>query len=216
MKLIPETFLSTAHYLNSFISPLIEETHADLFSSMTTLSRAPICEVYDVKITKDFKPPKDLYYSISLKQMREDEKREGSYEPEFGDLIALTDIRPKCINDLNRPKRSYILAVIQGLKDEGSFRLPILASKPIVFEKRGNEKGKQEDKLFAVYLANLTTNIRIWKALNPDPQVSNMNIIRSVLQVDPSVRFWIFCFLLCWLETSLDTFTYSLCSETRS
>ncbi|KAL3527377.1 hypothetical protein ACH5RR_012033 [Cinchona calisaya] len=187
VKQIPETFISTTHYMQSFIYPLIEETHADLLSNMKTLSRAPVCEVFDVKISKDYKPPKELYYEISLKQMGQNEQKEGSYEPEFGDLIALTDVRPKCIDDLNRPKRPYLLALIQGMKDEGSFRLPILSSKPIEFEKQGNKKGKKGDKLFAVYLTNLTTNIRIWKALNPDPVASNMNIIRSVFQVDPSV-----------------------------
>ncbi|KAL3527376.1 hypothetical protein ACH5RR_012032 [Cinchona calisaya] len=187
VKQIPETFLSTTHYMQSFIYPLIEETHADLLSNMKTLSGARVCEVFDVKISKDYKPPKELYYEISLKQMGENEKREGSYEPQFGDLIALTDVRPKCIFDLNRPKRPYLLALIQGMKDEGSFGLPILSSKAIEFEKQDNEKGKKGDKLFAVYLTNLTTNIGIWKALNPDPEASNMKIIRSVLQVDPSV-----------------------------
>lgn len=194
VKQVPETFPSTDHYLKSFIYPLIEETHADLFSSMTTLSGAPMCEVFDVKISKDYKPPKELYYSISLKQMGKNEKKEGIYEPEFGDLIALTDARPKCIDDLCRPKRPYLLAVIQGKKDGDSQKLPILSSKPIEFEKREDEKGKNRDKLFAVYLTNLTTNIRIWKALRPDPEVANMKIIKAILQVDRNVgRNCTFC-----------------------
>ncbi|KAL3525107.1 hypothetical protein ACH5RR_013479 [Cinchona calisaya] len=157
---------------------------------MTTLSRAPICEVFDVNVSKDCKPPKDLYYSILLKQMRQSEKK-GLNEPEIGDLIALTDVRPKRIGDLNRPKRPYVLALIQGLnsKDNGSFRLLILSSKPIEFEKQGNGKSKKGDKLFAVYLTNLTTSMRLWKALNPDPKVANMRIFEAVLQVDPNVRF---------------------------
>nr|XP_027077588.1 uncharacterized protein LOC113701234 [Coffea arabica] len=187
VKQVPETFPSTDHYLKSFLYPLIEETHADLFSSMTALSRAPMREVFDVKISKDYKPPKELYYSISLKQMGMNEKKEGIYEPEFGDLIALTDVRPKCIDDLNRPKRPYLLAIIQGMKDGDSQKLPILSSKPLEFEKHEDGKGKNRDKLFAVYLTNLTTNIRIWKALHPDPEVVNMKIIKAIMPVDPNV-----------------------------
>ncbi|CAJ2652928.1 unnamed protein product [Trifolium pratense] len=37
-------------------------------------------------------------------------------------------------------------------------------------------------KLYAVYLVNMTTNVRIWKALNSEMEGSNMNIIKKVLQ----------------------------------
>ncbi|CAI9110338.1 OLC1v1010344C1 [Oldenlandia corymbosa var. corymbosa] len=187
VKQIPETFTSTDHYLKSFIYPLLEETRADLYSNLTTLCRAPILEVFDVKISKNFSPPKELYYAMSLKPTSEYEGKEGIYEPEYGDLMAITDVRPKRIDDLNQPKWPYVLALIQGPKDEGSFKLPVLTSKPIDFEKAGIKKCRNENKLFAVYLTNLTTNMRIWKSLNPDPEVANMKILTSVLQVDPNV-----------------------------
>ncbi|CAI9110339.1 OLC1v1010345C1 [Oldenlandia corymbosa var. corymbosa] len=183
---ISETFSSTDQYLKSFIHPLLEETRAGLSASLNTLARAPACEVFDVKLSKDFKTPKDLYYTISLKPIRDNEKKGAVYEPEYGDLIALTDARPKCIDDLNRYKRPYTLAVIQGLKEQDKTNVPILSSKPIEFEKE-DDKDKRGDKLFAVYLVNLTTNLRIWKALNPDPEVANMKILRTVLKVEPRV-----------------------------
>ena len=32
-----------------------------------------------------------------------------------GDIISLTDVRPKCIDDdLNKPKRSYLIAYVHG------------------------------------------------------------------------------------------------------
>ncbi|CAK9136422.1 unnamed protein product [Ilex paraguariensis] len=99
---IPKTFSSTADYMNSFIYPLIEETHANLLSNVTNLSRAPMCEIFDVRISKGFKPPKDLFYDIFLKRMREEENGKGKYEPEVGDLIALANVRPRCINDLKQ------------------------------------------------------------------------------------------------------------------
>lgn len=123
---IPDTFLSADHYLKSFVYPLIEETHADLRSNFTTLRRAPACEVLDVKKQKEFKPPKNLFYELTWKS------GPGLYEPEFGDLMALTDVKPKCIDDLNRPKRPYLIALVQG-KNEDSVKINVLSSKPIVF-----------------------------------------------------------------------------------
>jgi senataxin len=37
-------------------------------------------------------------------------------------------------------------------------------------------------KLYAVYLINMTTNVRIWKAFNSEMEGSNMNKIQKVLQ----------------------------------
>ncbi|CAK9150158.1 unnamed protein product [Ilex paraguariensis] len=181
---IPKTFSSTADYMNSFIYPLIEETHANLLSNVTNLSRAPMCEIFDVRISKGFKPPKDLFYDIFLKRMREEENGKGKYEPEVGDLIALANVRPRCINDLNRPERSYLIALVQKATVERPDTLTILSSQPIVFNKSAPEKDNKREKLFAIYLTSLTTNIRIWKALNSELEGGNMNIIEKVLQTD--------------------------------
>ncbi|KAK2989326.1 hypothetical protein RJ640_017983, partial [Escallonia rubra] len=178
----PQDFSSTSIYLKSFIYPLIEETRSDLSSHMATLFRAPICPIFGVTISKDHEPPKDLYYHLFLMTVRDTEKGEVEYEPEVGDLIALTDVRPKYVNDLNRPKTPYLLAFVQW-KSEDSDVLLILSSKPIVYEKNEQERGI----LFAVSLTNLTTNIRIWNALNLDLEGTNTNIIRNVLQPSHAV-----------------------------
>ncbi|KAG9137019.1 hypothetical protein Leryth_013854 [Lithospermum erythrorhizon] len=198
---IPETFLSTDHYFKSFVTPLAEETRADLLSSMGTLFRAPLCKILDVKQSKRFKLPNDLFYSISVLRdgptETEDESKDEDdhenkhsqkfqYEPQVGDLFALTDLKPRCIAHLNRPKRPYTIAVI--LRNEYS-KLGIVSSKPIPWCKEGKQRGdKQRDTLFAVCLTNLTTNIRIWNGLNPDPRHANFNIISQVLQENPSVE----------------------------
>ena len=163
---------------------------------MTTLARAPICEVLSVKISKDFKPPRDLFYEISLKRLRDTANEAGIYEPEKGDLIAFTDVRPKSISDLDRPKRPYVIALVQGPLGETSNKLPILSSKPIeCFEqrmamdhKRETEADKKKETLFAVFLTNMTTNIRIWTALHLGQERGNMSLIQKVLQSDSSVR----------------------------
>ncbi|CAH9069928.1 unnamed protein product [Cuscuta epithymum] len=198
VKEIPNNFMSTTQYRNSFVYPLLEETRADLVSNLkSSLRTAPCCEVLDVKISKGFKPPKDLLYTIRAKNKTD---REGSffndhdegvqhlpYNPEVGDLIAFSDIRPRRIEDLNRPKLSYLLAVVQGRNGGGSSStFPVLASLPIDFRKGDTLNGIKRDKLFAVYLTSLTTNNRIWKSLHIDEEAANFNIIRNVLHIDPN------------------------------
>nr|GMC62485.1 probable helicase MAGATAMA 3 isoform X1 [Ipomoea batatas] len=189
VKEIPDTFMSTDHYLKSFINPLLEETHADLYSiMMNSLRNAPSREVLDVEVSMDFQPPKDLLYNILLKKTSEgdgESESKQAYEPVAGDLIAFSDVKPKRVEDLNTPKMSYVIAVVQGRKDDGSARFPILSSKPVTFKKKMEGGGEEGDKLFIVYLTSLTTNIHIWKSLNMEQESANLKIIRTVLQIDP-------------------------------
>ncbi|KAG6618034.1 hypothetical protein I3842_Q134400 [Carya illinoinensis] len=152
VKSIPETFLSVKDYKQSFIYPLLEETHADLFSSMTTLFQAPTREIHAVETSKAFKPPEDLFYKITLKKIANAEEVE-KYVPEVGDLIALTDVRPMSIDDLNRPGRFYLIAYVHGAKEEDSVEenfddeslgmIKILASKPISIELDSKRRRKK-------------------------------------------------------------------------
>ncbi|KAH7851793.1 hypothetical protein Vadar_016547 [Vaccinium darrowii] len=219
VNLIPKTFSSTNEYMNSFVYPLIEETHVDLFSSLQTVPGAPTRETRAVTITKDFKPPKQLYYNIYLSNRKRDSpndegrkrdppnndgrkkdppndegrKRdppsdEGMYEPEFGDLIALTEVKPKRIDDLDGPKSPYLIALVQRVSNE---KIEILASKPIVLHEDGDRERRGDKKkrsLFVVYLTNMITNLRIWVALKSELEGDNMNIIKRVLQPDSTIE----------------------------
>jgi hypothetical protein len=185
-------------YKKSFVPSLIEETHADLFSNITALSQAPTCEIEYVETSKTFKPPKGLFYEIKLenikdselKKAKDTEKDEGKYEPESGDLIALTYVKPKCIDDLNMPKRFYLIAYVlrpRDLETDEFSMVSILASKPILTDEEYMHK-YEKGTLFAVHLMNMTTNVRIWKALHPDSEGGNRNIIKTVLQANSAVR----------------------------
>ncbi|KAI3747627.1 hypothetical protein L6452_10161 [Arctium lappa] len=182
---IPKTFSSVSEYTNSFVYPLIEETHADLLSKILGLNRCPTAEIRKVQKSKDFKLPKLLLYTIVLT------KREGSYVPEGGDLIALTDVKPKSVDDLKRPNKSYIIALVQGMEIRKSkYKLFVLSSKPINLqqevegdiEKDSTSYSVEDLKHFAVYLTNLTTNIRISKALYCETQEDKLKLIKNVLQ----------------------------------
>ncbi|KAK7857283.1 hypothetical protein CFP56_018579 [Quercus suber] len=181
VRQIPLKFSTTTEYMNSFTYPLIEETHADLLSSISTLHLAPSCEILSFKQTKDFKPPKDIFYLVTLKSVSGLQKN-GGYEPMIGDIIALTNVRPK-FKDLDRPNRPFLVAFVQRVKDDNI--LTILASKPILAEERENKK---RETLYAICLINMTTNIRIWRALNSQLEGKNLDIIGKVLQPNSAVR----------------------------
>ncbi|GMP32344.1 hypothetical protein CsSME_00006141 [Camellia sinensis var. sinensis] len=197
------TFSSTKDYMKSFIYPLIEETHADLLSSIEMVAGAPIREILTVETTKGF--PKILRYNIILERMEDTANNyEGMYEPAVGDLIALTELKPKCIDDLHRPKSPYLVALVTETNDDSDcfwiqqeenkqeenkddsdkLEIKVLSSNLIVFDADELKDQNKKRKLFAVYLTNLITNLRIWTALNSE---GNMKIIKRVLQTDSTI-----------------------------
>ncbi|KAL9251558.1 putative helicase MAGATAMA 3 [Drosera capensis] len=188
IKHIPDRFVSTEQYMKSFLVPVLEETHASLCAGIGAVRQAVVCEIISYETTEDYQPPKQLYYKIATRKITDPKYRCGPYEPEAGDVIALTDVRPKGIEDLNRPfaERPYLIALVQGGQNESSNLIPIISSKPIassdIYDKR-----RKHCALFAVYLMNITTNMRIWKALHPDFKGANLSLIEKVLQVDSSV-----------------------------
>ncbi|CAL5189953.1 unnamed protein product [Lathyrus oleraceus] len=177
---IPKTFFSTNDYMNSFFPALIEETHCDLYSSLLSVPQASFCEIRTMETSKKFNPPYDLFYKISLKNVTDEVYGVGKYEPEVGDLVAFTNIRPKSVDDLMRIKRYCHMAYVCGSKDEFTDEISILLSK--VMHNNFDLRTNKAQKLYAVYLVNMTTNVRIWKALNSEMEGSNMNIIKKVLQ----------------------------------
>ncbi|XWS65209.1 hypothetical protein CRYUN_Cryun05aG0072900 [Craigia yunnanensis] len=192
VKKIPEPFKSTAEYLNSSVAPLIQETHADLLSSLKRLPRAPSRELYSVERDKNYKATTDLFYKIVLRMRDSNRSDLVTYQPQTGDLVALTEVRPKCISDLNRPNMSFLLAYVQAVDNDNLF---ILSSKPIMIEQEMQRKEKllgqnsqnisqQKHTLFFVFLINMTTDIRIWKALYPDPNGGNLKMIDKVIQMN--------------------------------
>nr|KYP51888.1 hypothetical protein KK1_026244 [Cajanus cajan] len=168
---IPETYSSTSIYLRSFILPLVEETHADLLSSIRTVSNSPISQISRIRETKNHQSPSDLFYQITVLK-----KRGDAYEPAVGDLIAVTNIRPRCINDLNNH------CLIAFVHRASNFCITVLSSKLIT------TLDQNKEIRFVVYLTNLNTNIRIWRSLNSELEGGNMKIIDKVLQVHSSVR----------------------------
>ncbi|KMT16737.1 hypothetical protein BVRB_3g050200 [Beta vulgaris subsp. vulgaris] len=176
---IPEIFSSTAHYTSAFEKPLAEETRASLCSGMESVGNAPACEISRIELSKDYNPPKELYYNILSKKIADFKNNGGHYEPETGDLIVLSNIKPRRIEDLNVPGKPFAVAFVTTM-EEGSDMTRILLSKDISSELK--PKPEKRVRVFATYLINLVTNMRIWRALNPDPQGLSMNFALKALR----------------------------------
>ncbi|KAJ0464272.1 putative P-loop containing nucleoside triphosphate hydrolase, DNA2/NAM7 helicase, helicase [Helianthus annuus] len=174
---IPERFSSSTAYTKSFVDPLLEETHAELLSSMNGISRASTRGIMvRSEEKKDIKFPNYYLYSIYL----EKKSRTENYEPEVGDLIVLTDVKPRCVDDLG----PYVIASVQRVQNGDHATTKVISSEPIPFSWiQSHKRGKV--MLFAVNLMNLTTNTRIWQALHSSLDgIKNMKMINKVLQTD--------------------------------
>ncbi|XP_071706131.1 uncharacterized protein [Rutidosis leptorrhynchoides] len=177
---IPMTFSSLTEYKMSFVYPLFEETHADLLSKILGVSHCPSVEIFELLKVKGIKSPKDFYYTIKLRRYQ------GSYEPQFGDLIALTDVKPKFVDDLNRPNKCYIIAIVQSVKTESSFyMIYVLSSKPLIEHGVEGVIKNMDVKHFAVHLTNLVTNIRISKAIQLELE-GDKKMLQKLIQLDSS------------------------------
>ncbi|KAI3768469.1 hypothetical protein L2E82_19169 [Cichorium intybus] len=163
---IPLTFSSTSDYMHSFMYPLLEETHADLLSQVAGISQAPascISVLHRVPTENDT----ELLYLMTLTGT--------DYQPQVGDLVALTQVKPKCIDDLDRPNSCFLIAYVTQSNDQYPVTIHVLSSDLI---ESNQVETKEPSKAFAVHLTNLTTNMRIWKALNWE---GNMSIIERTL-----------------------------------
>jgi len=193
---IPETFKSATDYKNSFIPLLFEETRSDLSSSLSGVSQASLCEIWKVENSKQLKLHKaqnqfiQFHHTMRLESTTESDRVEngGNYEPAPGDLIAITHIRPKSLNDLNTLNSPYHIAYVNGAKNRFSGRITVLSSKCMKMDVESVSRKNNTQKMYAVYIMNMTTNVCIWKALDSKSKGDHLNIIEKVLQPGLIVR----------------------------
>ncbi|XP_058098086.1 helicase SEN1-like isoform X2 [Magnolia sinica] len=177
---IPRRFQSIEQYYGSFIFSLIEETRTELCSSMKVLSTAPVYKIRSVGLSAS----KESVYGISMEPFRNvlDKGGKETSGPKNGDIFALCDVVPSRVADLDCDGRSYTLGLVTKNEDAESgppFEIRAKVSKDVVAPK-GKEKS-----LFAVFLINITTNNRIWMALNAVHR--NSNVVKEALCTNSSV-----------------------------
>ncbi|XP_024196530.1 uncharacterized protein LOC112199800 [Rosa chinensis] len=183
VKKIPESFQSAQHYFGSYIYPLLEETRAELHSSMETLNRAPFAEVVGFEEAKPY-GTKQYDVKVDCWRNRFIDSGKEPYKTLPGDLFVLADAKPETVSDLQRVGRSWAFAsatYVPGCENEDdstSLYFKVKASKEIEVE-------NSRTSLFIVFLVSLVRDGRIWKALHMS---RNLKIINEVLCTDSMVQ----------------------------
>ena len=175
MENIPLTFVCEEHYFDSFVYPLLEETRAELASSMEIMHRAPFAEILSFN---ESKCGENMVFDVSVGPWKNPFSQRGkdAYQTLPGDLLVLVDGKPESISDLRRVGRTWALSSVKSNEDDSaSLTIKVKASKPIEFQ----------DGMFAVFVINITTQRRIWNSLHIH---TNLNIIKEVLYSHSRVR----------------------------
>ncbi|KAH1189210.1 TPR and ankyrin repeat-containing protein 1 [Glycine max] len=167
------SFQSIDHYVQSYAYPLLEETRAQLCSSMEIIHQAPYTEVIGIK---EAKPLQNKLYNLKIDGWKNRFSHHGGepYRTLPGDVLILADYKPEAVRDLQRIRRLWCFAsTVWTTEDEGdSTSLKVKASKDIDLEERRNKT------LFLIFLTNVNPNRRIWGALH---MPGNLKLLRQIL-----------------------------------
>ncbi|KAH0992032.1 hypothetical protein GBA52_003515, partial [Prunus armeniaca] len=183
---IPESFDSVKHYFSSYLYPLLEETRAQVHSSMETVDRSPFAKVVAFEKCNPYGPYGENVYHIKVDGWgnRFNDRGKEPYKTLPGDLlIVLADV-PETVSDLQRVGRSFWAFVSVTYVPENEDEDDI-DSTSLYFRVKASKDFEVNDSthtsLFLVFLVNLIPNSRIWKALH---MFGNLKIINEVLCTD--------------------------------
>ncbi|CAH9085205.1 unnamed protein product [Cuscuta europaea] len=175
---IPCTFRSWDHYLGCYTFPLLEETRATVASSLEVMDKAPFAQVISFELSNG--RGKGTHYSIKVESWKRRVNDEGErYKTLPGDLVVISDGKPETVSDLNRVGWNWTFASVAYVPDDDDMSSTCFTVKmPIDF---GDIIG-DDATIHTIFLANLTTNKRIWNAVG---MKRNLNIINTVLHTSP-------------------------------
>ncbi|ONI29819.1 hypothetical protein PRUPE_1G215600 [Prunus persica] len=186
---IPESFDSVKHYFSSYLYPLLEETRAQVHSSMETVDRSPFAEVVAFEKCNPYGPYGENVYHIKVDcwENRVNDRGKEPYKTLPGDLlIVLADSKPETVSDLRRVGRSFWAFVsvtyVPENEDEDDIDSPENEDEDDI----DNPENEDEDDIdstslyFRVKRHPKSLN-RIWKALH---MFGNLKIIKEVLCTD--------------------------------
>ncbi|KAH9698664.1 UvrD-like helicase ATP-binding domain-containing protein [Citrus sinensis] len=180
---IPLSFQSVNRYFESFVFPLLEETRAQLSSSMEKISEAPFAQVVDLE---DSKP-----YGAMLSDVKVDYWRnrfsnysKESYKVLPGDILVLADAKPETASDLRRVGRMWTFVSVTKVTEDKNESDTTSTSFKVKASKENQIDGANKS-LFAIFLTNVTSNTRIWNSLHMS---GNLKIIKELLCTDSVVK----------------------------
>ncbi|XAR48022.1 hypothetical protein NMG60_11030712 [Bertholletia excelsa] len=183
---IPETFQSLEQYFGSFVYPLLEETRAELASSMEMIDSAPFAEV--ISCDESMKHGSVMYdMKVDCWKNRFNDRGKEPYRTLPGDILIISAVKPQTLCYLQLEGIKWSFASVQNISDDqiegdssgSSTQFKVKTSKDI------EVKDGMQESLFVVFLTNITTNTRIWRALR---MFRNTEIISEVLCVDSVVE----------------------------
>ncbi|KAM3389467.1 hypothetical protein ACQJBY_011549 [Aegilops geniculata] len=103
----------------------------------------------------------------------------GAYSARNGDIFILSSIKPEAADDLNCYGVTYCLAMITGISMDDEYQKGFRVK---VAKNIGSEEEDLNKLKHAIFLNNIMTNIRIWKALTFDTHMNgNFTVIKSLL-----------------------------------
>ncbi|TVU16034.1 hypothetical protein EJB05_39581, partial [Eragrostis curvula] len=190
VKRIPDTFSSFGSYLNSFAWPLIEEVHADVFSSLDGYAQANFVEVIQLRKLDD----KKSVFGFEVAEPVKDEKSRAIYEPMECDIVVLSSQKPTHVSDLTRNKASFVLGLVlkSGEDDEFPPNCCIVQLSSDIPVERNPRTKLPMGPLFVVFLINMKTYNRVWKGLRlgeNDCDLAKLEKIRSTGLVNKVWQF---------------------------
>jgi senataxin len=203
VKSIPDTFTSLHTYLDSFKFPLIEEVHADLFSSLDGYAQANYIQIIWMEKLDDDKS----IFCFEVSKPSKDQKSRETYDPKEGDIIVVSLQKPHHVSDLKQNKASYVLGSVLKCKPKEDGDFPpncciVRFSSAIPVEVDPETKTPMEPS-FVVFLINMKTFTRIWDCLHMeigDPnRRTSTGIINLAWQYKPKV---------CQLFTCINNYMY--------
>ncbi|XP_063937410.1 helicase sen1-like [Daucus carota subsp. sativus] len=185
---IPDAFESIENYLSSFVYPLLEETRSDICSKIESISTAPFGKVISVERPKQ--QSRKLFYDLMVEDWKYNSynSEKDPYRAKPGDVIAFTAATPGQYLDVERLRMRCNLGYVTNvLRDDCMYaHFEVRTSKELELGKDGWNKS-----LYAVFVANVTTSNRIWKALRFN---QNLDVIKETLGTNSMVQG---CCMLC-------------------
>ncbi|XP_058731228.1 uncharacterized protein LOC131603010 [Vicia villosa] len=184
------SFDSLEQYYRSFVYPLLDETRAQLSSSMEILSSSPFAEVISLEHSRSHLYGRN-HYVVKTDSWKNWSSGHGNElcKTLSGDVFILADFKPETVNDLQRSGRMWSFVLSAGILDEeikdddddakpmSTFK--VIASKDFDLDEMGQKS------LFIIFLTNITTNRRIWNALHMN---GDSKLIQKILRASDAVE----------------------------
>ncbi|CAM6084426.1 unnamed protein product [Calypogeia fissa] len=204
VKEIPLSFNSLEAYFKLFQYPLVEDTRASVQKSLETVEFAShrpalLCSIHELQI-----PEQQQFDKLQLKKFllatdqdyvnsMAGKRATAPWKHKKWDLVLLATSLPSSFDDLMRPEECFTLALLTSraqsrLKEVPSF-LKVTAFCPKeVTGKLAKAMTGGVAKWYVVILGSLSTGLRIWDALNPDPKLlaatQKLRIVRETIYCD--------------------------------